>query len=90
MSNGLYPGQAQHSFGPVLEVKKLEFSLKLKISSRIGCLRTRVRKQLIIALYFELETVHKSGLVLVHNVCKDHQQMTISVYKFILSTRNMS
>ena len=49
-----------------LEVIKLEFSLRLKIkdndwlladtSAMIGCLRTRVRKQPIIVLYFESET----------------------------------
>ena len=46
-----------------LEVIKLEYSLKLKLKrndwlladSMIGCLRTRVRKQPIIALYFEFE-----------------------------------
>ena len=37
-----------------LEVIKLEYSLKLKIIM-IGCLQTRVRKQPIIALYFEFE-----------------------------------
>ena len=31
----------------------------LKIKRNIGCLRTRVRKQSIIALYFESETVLK-------------------------------
>ena len=29
----------------------------------IGCLRTRVRKQSIIALYFEFETVHKRPIL---------------------------
>ena len=42
--------------GPGLEVIKLEFILRLKKSAMIGCLRTRVRKQPIIALYFESET----------------------------------
>ena len=42
-----------------LEVIKLEFILKLKIKRMIGCLRTRVRKQPIIALYFEFEIVLK-------------------------------
>ena len=40
---------------PDPEVIKLEYSLKLKISAMIGCLRTRVRKQPIIALCFEFE-----------------------------------
>ena len=40
---------------PGLEVIKLEFILRLKIKPMIGCLRTRVRKQPIIALYFESE-----------------------------------
>ena len=34
---------------------KLEYSLRLKKSAMIGCLRTRVRKEPIIALYFESE-----------------------------------
>ena len=38
-----------------LEVNKLEYSLKLKLSAMICCLRTRVCKQPIIALYFENE-----------------------------------
>ena len=40
---------------PGLKVIKLEFIFKLKKSAMIGCLRTRVRKQPIIALYFEFE-----------------------------------
>ena len=42
---------------PGLEVIKLEFILRLKIKRNDGCLRTRVRKQPIIVLYFEFETV---------------------------------
>ena len=42
-----------------LEVIKLEFSLRLKIKRNDWLLRARVRKQPIIALYFELETVLK-------------------------------
>ena len=38
-----------------LEVIKLEFILRLTIKPMICCLRTRVRKQPIIALYFESE-----------------------------------
>ena len=38
---------------------KLLFILKLKKSAMISCLRTRVRKQPIIALYFEFETLLK-------------------------------
>ena len=45
----LYENQASR-------LKKLEFILKLKISAMIGCLRTRVQKQPIIALSFEFET----------------------------------
>ena len=41
--------------GPGPEVIKLDSSLRLKKSAMIGCLRTRVRKQPIIALYFESE-----------------------------------
>ena len=48
------------SICPCLEVIKLEYSPKLKIkrndwlqSAMIGCLRTRVCKQPIVALYFE-------------------------------------
>ena len=41
------------------EVIKLENSLKLKIKHNEWLLRTRVRKQSIIALYFESETVLK-------------------------------
>ena len=45
---------------PGPEVIKLEFILKLKIKrNQIGCLRTHVRKQPIVALYFEFETVLK-------------------------------
>ena len=44
---------------PGPEVTKLEFILRLKKSPMIGCLRTRVRKQPIIVLYFESETVLK-------------------------------
>ena len=40
---------------PGLEVIKLEYSLRLKIKPMIGCLRTRVRKQPIIVLYFDSE-----------------------------------
>ena len=40
---------------PGLEVIKLEYKLRLKIKRNIGCLRTRVRKQPIIVLYFESE-----------------------------------
>ena len=40
---------------PGLEVIKLEYSLKLKKSAMIGCLRTHVRMQPIIAQYFEFE-----------------------------------
>ena len=47
------------SKGPGLEVIKLENKLRLKQSAMIGCLRTRVRKQPIIALYFESENVLK-------------------------------
>ena len=39
---------------PGLEVIKLDYSLRLE-STMIGCLRTRVRKQPIIELYFESE-----------------------------------
>ena len=42
---------------PGLEVIKLEFILRLKIKHNDGCLWTRVRKQPIIVLYFEFETV---------------------------------
>ena len=43
-----------------LEVKNLEFSLRLKIKRNDWLLAdTRVRKQPIIALYFESETVIK-------------------------------
>ena len=38
---------------PGLEVIKLEYSLRLKKSAMIGCLR--IRKQPILALYFESE-----------------------------------
>ena len=44
---------------PGLEVIKLEFILRLKKSTMVGCFRTRVRKQPIIARYFESETVLK-------------------------------
>ena len=37
------------------EVMKLQYSLKLKIKRMVGYLRTRVRKQQIIALYFEFK-----------------------------------
>ena len=40
---------------PGLEVIKLEYSLKLKIKLNDGCLRTHLRKQPIIVLYFEFE-----------------------------------
>ena len=40
---------------PGLKAIKLEYNFKLKKSTMIGCLRTRVRKQPIIALYFESE-----------------------------------
>ena len=53
--NGMYwPANS-----PGFEVLKLEFILKLKKSAMINCLRTRVHKQPIIALYFELENVLK-------------------------------
>ena len=42
-----------------LEAVKIEFNLKLKIRHNDGCLGTRVRKQPIIALYFEFENVLK-------------------------------
>ena len=51
--------EARDGLRPDLEVIKLEYSLRLKKSAMIGCLRTRVRKQPIIALYFESETVLK-------------------------------
>ena len=44
---------------PGPEVIKFEFILKLKIKRNDWCLRTLVRKQPIIALYFEFETVLK-------------------------------
>ena len=44
---------------PGLEVIKLEFILRLKIKRNDCCLRTRVCKQPLIALYFESETVLK-------------------------------
>ena len=44
---------------PGLEVIKFEFIIRLKIKAMIGCLGTRVRKQPIIALYFESELVLK-------------------------------
>ena len=40
---------------PGLEVIKLEYILILKKSTMFGCFRTRVRKQPIIALYFEFK-----------------------------------
>ena len=42
-----------------LEVIKLEFLLRLRIKRDDFCLRTRVGKQPIIALYSESETVRK-------------------------------
>ena len=42
-------------FNSGLEVIKLEFIFKLKIRAMIGCWRTRVREQPIIAIYFESE-----------------------------------
>ena len=47
----LYLTSLKMSPGP--EVIKLEFILNSKYSAMIGCLRTCVRKQPIIALYFE-------------------------------------
>ena len=44
---------------PGPEVIELEYSLRLKIRHMIGCLRTRVRKQPIIALYIESENLLK-------------------------------
>ena len=41
--------------GPGIEVIKLEYNLKLKIKRNDWLLRTRVRKQPIITLYFEIE-----------------------------------
>ena len=56
--HGRVPMAVRKIPGP--EVIKLEFILKLKIKrTMIGCLWTRVRKQPIIALYFEFETVLK-------------------------------
>ena len=42
-----------------LEVIKLDFILNSNLSAIIACLRTRVRKQPIVMLYFESETVLK-------------------------------
>ena len=46
-------------WGPGLEVINLEFILRLKIKHIDWLLRTHVRKQPIIALYFESQTVLK-------------------------------
>ena len=59
MSFSLCCGQYFAQMEPGLEVIKLEFILRLKIKRNDGCLRTRVRKQPIIALYFESELVLK-------------------------------
>ena len=46
-------------YTPGLEVIKLEFILRLKIKNNDWLFATRVRKQSIIPLYFEFETVLK-------------------------------
>ena len=57
----------------------------------IGCLQTRVRKQPIIALYFEFETVIKfynlraRADIRVENVCKYYQQMMKLLQKHFLN-----
>ena len=57
----------------------------------IGCLRTRVRKQPIIALHFESETVHSLPLnlnLLVHlmmMVMHMSQTQIISIINFLIS-----
>ena len=52
------PGQVLYLIGSIPDLCRLsyfEYSLKLTIKRMSSCLRTRVRKQPLIALYFEFE-----------------------------------